>query len=116
LIVLDDILESTGTQFEQEDSRIILLMPRYPTFAGRLFGKLLRRSEHIRVKLDEQSSCVWNLIDGKRTVRQIGEEIKSRYGESIEPLYPRLVEFLEILLRNKFVRISAPCEVLDVDG
>ena len=115
MITLDDIPDRSGVPFEQEECRVILLIPRYPTFAGKLFGKLLRRSAHIKVKLDELSSGVWDLVDGSRTVREIGEKIKSRYGESVEPLYPRLMEFLEILLRNNFVRITPQCEVADVD-
>jgi hypothetical protein len=115
LIGLDDIPDRSAAQWLEEDSRVVLLMPRYPTLAGRVLGKVLRRSGHIRVKLDEAGSAVWGLIDGNRTVRQIGEEIKGRFGESAEPLYPRLVEFLEILLRNRFVRILERCEVSHVE-
>lgn len=115
MISLDDILVKSGTAALEEESRVVLLMPRYPTFAGRLLGKMLRRSKHVRVKLDELGSAAWSLIDANRTVRQIGDEIGDRFGESAEPVYPRLAEFLEILLRNKFVRILESCEVADVD-
>ena len=115
MIALDDILDRSESRWQEEESRVVLLMPRYPTFAGRLLGKLLRRSEHIRVKLDELGSAVWSLIDGSRTVRQIAEEIGNRFGASADPLHSRLAEFLEILLRNRFVRVLESCEVADVD-
>ncbi len=115
MITLDDIPDRSAACSQEEDSRVVLLMPRYPTLAGRLVGKLLHRSENIKVKLDEVGSAVWGLIDGKKTVRQIADEIKSRFGESAEPLHQRLAEFMEILLNNKFVRLLESCEVANVD-
>lgn len=93
----------------------MLLMPRYPTVAGKIFGKLLSRSKHIKVKLDDIGSTTWNLIDGKKTVNEIGEELKKVFGKESEPLYPRLVEFMNIMLRNKFIKLGEPCEVKNVD-
>jgi hypothetical protein len=90
-------------------------MPRYPTMAGKIVGRLLRRSKHIKVKLDDIGSETWRLVDGRRTVREIGEEIHGLFGDKAEPLYPRLVEFLNILQRNKFIMINKFCEVDNVD-
>lgn len=99
----------------EEGSTVVLLMPRYPTIAGKLVGKLFGRSTHIKVKLDDVGSAVWRLIDGTRNVRQIGEEIQSSFGEGAQPVFPRLEEFLGILARNRFIRLTKPCEVNSVD-
>ena len=99
----------------EEESGVVLLMSRYPTPAGRIVGKLLRRSRHIRVKLDSLGSATWKLIDGSRNVRQIGEEMHGIFGDAAEPVYPRLVEFMTIMLKNRFIRLTEPCEVENVD-
>jgi len=115
LIALDTVpVKSTAGSCEEE-SRVVLLMPRYPTIAGKLFGKLLNRSKYIKVKLDRIGSTTWNLIDGIKTVNEIGEELIKVFDKEAEPLYPRLVEFMNILLGNKFIKLVEPCEVKNVD-
>ncbi len=115
MIARDTVPVKTAQGASEEGSAVVLLMPRYPTFAGRLVGKLLHRSTHIRVKLDDLGSAVWRLIDGTRSIQQIGEEIQSSFGAAAEPVPPRLVEFLNILIRNKFIRLTESCEVKSVE-
>jgi hypothetical protein len=115
LITPDTVFVKSAAGSCEEEAGVILFMPRYPTFAGRLAGKLLRKSSHIKVKLDALGSAVWKLIDGTRSIHQIGEEIQETFGNEAEPLYPRLVEFLNILLRNKFIRLVQACEVENVE-
>ena len=49
------------------------------------------------VNLDQYGTAVWRLFDGKLTVREIGEILKTRFGDTVEPLYARLAAFLKIL-------------------
>ncbi|WP_048055390.1 PqqD family protein [Pyrococcus sp. NA2] len=54
-----------------------------------------------RIELDEVGAYVWELCDGKRTVREIGVMLKDKFGEKVEPLYERLITFmLELRKRN----------------
>jgi hypothetical protein len=115
LTALDEVPVRQGGGSVEEESGVVLLVPRYPTIVGRAMGRLLRRSEHIRVKLDDLGSAVWKLIDGKRSVREIGEELKAQFGEGAEPLYERLTEFLKVLVRNKMIRLVKPGEVDHVE-
>ena len=115
MIAPETVPVKTAQGSSEEGSMVVLLMPRYPTIAGRLAGKLFRRSSHIKVKLDDLGSAVWRLIDGTRDFRQIGEQIQSSFGEEAQPVYPRLEEFLGILVRNRFIRLTKPCEVNSVD-
>ena len=112
---LDAIPVRAEIEFEEDGDYVILMMPRYPTALGRFVGKVLRRSSHIRVKHDRQGSVAWRLIDGSRSVRRIGEEMKAMLGEEVEPVYPRLVEFLAILAGNRFVEFRKDCEVANVE-
>ena len=54
-------------------------------------------------KLDEYGSFLWTRIDGVKTVGQLALELKEAYGEKAEPLYDRLVKYMQILRNNRFI-------------
>ena len=56
-----------------------------------------------RKHLDEFGSFVWLSIDGKNTVFDIGGKVKEEFGEEAEPLYPRLIQFLNVLKEVKYI-------------
>ena len=56
-----------------------------------------------KIYLDEKGSLIWNLIDGKNSIYDIANNIKAVYGESIEPLYPRLFKYMSMLNNCKFI-------------
>lgn len=47
-----------------------------------------------KIEFDEYCSTVFLLIDGKRTVKEIGESLDKRFGNKVHPLYERLLIFL----------------------
>jgi hypothetical protein len=55
------------------------------------------------VTLDEIGSEVWLLCDGKRTIREIGELVRARFQERIEPCYDRLAVFFRQLEQAEFI-------------
>ena len=71
----------------------------YKTLAQKLFHT--PRVSHI--KLDEYGSFLWMRIDGVKTVGQLALELKEAYGEKAEPLYDRLVKYMQILRNNRFI-------------
>jgi len=65
-----------------------------------LFGK----SQYFRIHLDETGSLVWSKINGKLTIRQIGESVqKEKIGEDFLHGEKRVLQFLTLMLKNKFV-------------
>jgi len=82
------------------DGRRCLLVPmdsRLDFLARRLHGN------YRRVELDEIGAYTWELCDGRRTVREIGQALKARFGDDVEPLYERLAAFLFELLRRNLI-------------
>ena len=71
----------------------------YNTLAQKLFHT--PRVSHI--KLDEYGSFLWMRIDGVKTVGQLALELKEAYGEKAEPLYDRLVKYMQIPRNNRFI-------------
>lgn len=62
--------------------------------------------ENITRDLDEIGSAVWELCDGHNTVYDISIKISDKFGQKVEPLYPRLVEYLKILKENNLIKFK----------
>jgi len=85
------------------DGRVHIVMPKYHEGLRRRLAAAIGLPLEITIRLDSRSSRVWALIDGKRTVREIGREMKAQFGESIEPLYGYLATLLMIMERNGLI-------------
>ena len=60
------------------------------------------------ITLDALGSFVWLHIDGTRTIEEIAHAVEKHFGESANPLYERLTQYIRVLERNSFVTTSAP--------
>ena len=83
--------------------KVSIVVPRARNIIGKHFIDALGLKKTYKIKLDEYGSAVWKLCDGKRTVDQIGDELKKKYGKTVEPLYERLVIFIGILKREGLI-------------
>lgn len=86
----------------KEDGNIQLIVPR-TSFFDKIAIKLFFAPDKFKIDLDELGSFIWKNIDGERNVYKIGELVKEKFKEKAEPLYERLVEYLNILNNNKFI-------------
>ena len=67
------------------------------------------RTEKYRWETDEEGkekmgSFIWPLIDGKRTVYDIGQKVSEQFGDKAEPLYPRLTLYIRTLKEYGFIK------------
>ncbi len=65
--------------------------------------KFFHRPRVSHIDLDRYGSFVWTRIDGKKTVGQLALEMREAFGPEAEPLYDRLVKYMQILYNNQFV-------------
>lgn len=75
-------------------------------FWNRLFQKLLKKPKISYIHLDEMGSFLWPLLEGEKTVSEIGQAVKEEFGDKAEPLYERLVKYLEILKSYRFIQLN----------
>ncbi|MGN0451692.1 MAG: PqqD family protein [Acutalibacteraceae bacterium] len=68
-----------------------------------LFQIILKKPRITFVHLDEMGSFIWPLLDGEKTVEEIGEAVESRFGDKANPLYERLVKYFKILESYQFI-------------
>ena len=55
------------------------------------------------IELPGMGSFIWQQIDGKRNVYEIGQLLKQEYGKEAEPLYERLCTFVKSLHNSRFI-------------
>ena len=91
---------------EKNKELVRILKPRFDSKLGKRFGNKFNIKETYNINLDEYGTAVWRLIDGKQTVHEIGEMLKTEFGDSVEPLYPRLAAFLRILEANSAIELT----------
>ncbi len=72
-------------------------------FYAKLAQKIFKKPRVSHITLDETGSFIFPLIDGKRTVGEIAVSVKEHFGEKAEPLYDRLVKYMQILYNNGFI-------------
>ena len=74
-----------------------------PGIFNRIFQKLFKKPKISYIHLDEFGSNVFQLIDGKRNIIEIGRLFKEKFGDDVEPLYERLAKFFQIISSYGFV-------------
>ena len=85
-----------------DEGRVTLNIPNTGIF-NKIAQKLLKKPPVTYIHLDEHGSFVWQLADGKKDIIYLGEEVKAKFGDAAEPLYPRLAKFFQILDSYGFI-------------
>ena len=70
---------------------------------NRLAQLILKKPKVSQVHLERLGSFIFPLIDGKKSVYDIGLKVKAEFGEEAEPLYPRLSTYIKMLHDYGFV-------------
>lgn len=86
---------SDAFSYEVDEDGIVTVEEKQDHKIQRFLRKLkIDIPEQKWVTLDEIGSFVFRQIDGRKTVREIGEALETQYGESVQPLYERLSLYL----------------------
>lgn len=72
-------------------------------FMNRVAQKLFRKPKVSHIHLDEMGSYIWPLLDGEKTIIELGEHVKTKFGEKANPLYERLAKYFQILDSYQFI-------------
>lgn len=70
---------------------------------NRIAQKVFRKPKVSQIHLDEMGTFIFPLIDGTRSVYDIAQLVKEKYGEKAEPLYNRIVQYMRTLESYEFV-------------
>ncbi|WMJ81600.1 PqqD family protein [Clostridium sp. MB40-C1] len=86
---------SDSLEYEVDKDNTVTILEKQDHKIQNFFRKLkFRIPEYKRISMDEYGSYVFLQINGKKTVRDIGENLEAKYGDKTHPLYERLLLFL----------------------
>ena len=89
--------------WEKKENGPVVIKVAHTGFINRVAQLILHKPKYSYIDLDEFGSFVWLQIDGQRTVYEIGQAMKNKFGDKEEPLYERLVKFITVLRNQTYV-------------
>lgn len=87
----------------EEKDGIVTVHMIHRGFYAKIAQKFFHTPRDSKIDLDGYGSFLWKQIDGKRTVGELAEQMKAQFGKDAEPLYDRLVKYIQILRNNDFI-------------
>lgn len=87
----------------EEKGGIVIIHMVHRGFYSKVAQKFFHTPRVSHIDLDSYGSFLWRAIDGESTVGQLAEEMKTRFGKDAEPLYDRLIKYMQILRNNDFI-------------
>ena len=73
---------------------------------NRIAQKVFKKPKISYIHLDEMGSFVWPIINGEKSISEIGEAVDKHFGEKAHPLYERLAKYFQILESYGFVNFK----------
>lgn len=101
-------LHSEKHTWEADDKNQIVIHIENKGPFNRVAQLLFKKPKITKVHLDKMGNFIWSLIDGKRTVNDIANEVHEEFGEKAEPLYNRLVTYMQTLESYEFITMIKP--------
>jgi hypothetical protein len=87
----------------QNEKGHVEIIKEHRGFYNRLAQKLFHKPKVSSIEMDDFGSFIWRCMDGKRSIFEIGQEVKKEFGEKAEPLYERLSQFVKVLYSERFI-------------
>ena len=92
--------------WKEDAGRVVVEIP-VPSRPWRApFAWLSSKMSMKRVRLDEVGSLAWTLLDGRRTVGEVADALRERFGDRVEPAEERLGLLLRSLQRGGMIGYS----------
>ena len=96
-------VRASHLRWSQDDSGLVTLDIDNKGLFNKIAQKLFKKPAVSHIHLDELGSFVWPLIDGERTIFDIGKDVEEHFGEKAQPLYERLAKYFQILDSYRFI-------------
>ncbi len=90
--------------WKEDEKGIITLEIENRGFMNKVAQKLFHKPKISYIHLDEMGSFIWPLLDGEKSIMDIGPLVEEHFGEKSHPLYERLAKYFMILDSYGFVK------------
>ena len=95
--------KSDKIQWKELDNGLIQIIKPRNSLLDKAVRKLFFTPDKFVVDLDEMGSFIWKSIDGENNIYEISLLLKDEFKEKAEPLYERLIQYMNILKNNGIV-------------
>ncbi len=92
-----------GISWSVDEKGIVTLDIENTGAFNRIAQKILKKPKVTHIHLDETGSFVWPLLDGEKTIIELGKDVEAEFGEKANPLYERLAKYFQILDSYHFI-------------
>jgi len=91
-------------EWDEKGDHVVVVRPRPVGPMPRvLFDRFFYLLAAQRLRLDQMGSASWLLLDGERSVAQVAELLRERFGEEVEPVEERLGHLVRVFRREGLV-------------
>ena len=97
-------IRADGIEWNKDSEGIVTLEIENKGFFNKMAQKFLKKPRISYIHLDEMGSFVWPLLDGEKTIMDLGEYVDEKFGEKAHPLYERLAKYFQILESYNFIK------------
>ena len=98
---------SDKIDWDADDSGLVTIRYEYADFVDK-FSNFFRKEKLPAIKtmqLEKYGSFIFTHIDGKKTFREIADELSAEYGDSVEPLYERFLDYVRALWEKHYIEL-----------
>ena len=92
-----------GISWAVDEKGIVTLDIENTGVFNRIAQKILNNPKVTHIHLDETGSFVWPLLDGEKTIIELGKDVEAEFGEKANPLYERLAKYFLIQDNYQFI-------------
>lgn len=92
--------------WSRDENDIVVLEVENTGVFNRIAQKLFHRPKYTKVHMDKYGSFLWPLMDGEKSVTELAQLEKEAFGEEVEPLYPRIVKYMQIMESYHFIKLN----------
>ncbi len=90
-------------QWETGADGLVTLSVENTGWVNRIAQKFFRRPKVSYIHLDEMGSFIWPLLDGEKSIIELGKLVDAHFGEKAHPLYERLARYFQIMDSYQFI-------------
>ena len=94
---------SPKNTWDANENGVVTIHMVHRGFYAWIAQKFFHRPRVSHIDLDTMGSFIFQHIDGRRTTGDLAELVKAEFGKKAEPLYARLVKYMQILRNNGFI-------------
>lgn len=96
-------MRKDGLRWAHDDNGMVTLEIDNTGVMNKIAQKLFKKPPISYVHLDETGSFLWPMLDGERSITELGKEVDEKFGDAAQPLYERLAKYFQILDSYNFI-------------